>query len=258
MSRIKTGSSRYFVFFFLVICLLTIIYFSVKGLLAKVDWFHIETISIEGNKNLETEFLSNLSLDFNGQNFYAVSKNDIYIKYSNIVRIKDMKIKKIFPNKIKLEIVERKALFNIKTTEGEIFPVDKEKIVLDNDKFYAEEDLPVICTEVPASDIKFGTQVQDPFLERVFTFYENVYLQFPEFFDNVSEFFPRENEIFIVEAKTGYKIVFGDEEIVDKVKRYEFLEQNRTFEKGKIVDLRFKDQLVIRDEYELTHQSGVK
>ncbi|MCF7793772.1 MAG: FtsQ-type POTRA domain-containing protein [Candidatus Cloacimonetes bacterium] len=246
MSRIKTGSSRYFVFFFLVLCLLVIIFFSIRGLLSKVDWFRIESISIEGNKNLETEFLSNLSLDFLDSNLYAVSKEDIMKKYSNIIRIKDIKIRKIFPNKIKIEIQERKGLFNIKTTEGSIFPIDKEKIILDNDNFYSDEVLPVICTELSNENIKTGNIAEDAFLDRVYDFYNNVVPEFPEFFQQVSEFFPKDNEIYIVEANTGYKIVFGDEEIIDKVKRYEFLEQNRTFEKGKVVDLRYKDQLVIR------------
>lgn len=246
MGRIRTGSSRYFVFFFLLLCFLVVIYFSLKGLLAKVDWFHIESITIEGNENLETEFLANLSHDFIGKNLYAVSRDDIMLKYHNIVRIKDIKIIKKFPDKIKLTIEERKGLFNLKTKEGIIFPVDKEKIVLDNDNFYANEILPVVCTELSAEDIKIGMKAEDPFLERVFNFYNQVLPEFPEFFQQVSEFFPKDNEIYIVEANIGYKIVFGDEEIIDKVRRFEFVEQNRTFEKGKVVDLRYPDQLVIR------------
>ncbi len=248
MSRKRTGSSRYFVIFLFAICLLIGIYLGIKNLMSRVNWFHIKDISIEGNENLEKQFLSNLSLDFVGSNLYAISKNDVKLKYENIVRIADLEIRKVFPNKIKIIIKERKGLFNIKTLEGDIFPVDKEMIVLDNDSIYPDEILPVVETQLSSNDLRFGETAEDTFLQRVYVFYRQVVPTFPDFIQNVSEFYPRENEIFIVEANIGYKIVFGEEEIIDKVRRYEFLEQNRKFEKDKIVDLRYPDQLVIRSE----------
>lgn len=246
MKRKRTGSSRYFVYFIFSVSLLAALFWGVRTLLTKISWFQIEAIQIQGNENLETEFLTNLSLDFLGANLFATSKRDVLQKYENIVRIKDISLTRILPNKIRLNILERKGLFFIRTREGEIFPIADDRIILDNDVFYTEENLPVIITDIPASEISFGTKVENEFLERIFRYYQIVSSQFPDFFKNISELYEDESEIYLVEAGTGYRIVFGEDDLIEKIKKYRFLEQNRSFEKGKIVDLRYKDQLVIR------------
>lgn len=248
MKRKRTGSSRYFVYFILSISIIAAVFIGVRTLFTKLSWFNIESIKISGNENLETEFLANLSLDFIGLNLYSTSKRDILQKYENIVRIKDISITRIFPNKIKINIQERSGLFYIRTKKGEIFPIDDECIVLDNDVFYTEENLPVIETDISSSDVDFGKKIENEFLNRIFDFYYTVSPEYPDLFNNISEFYEDDNEIFLVEANTGYKIVFGEDELIEKIKKYRFLEQNRSFEKGKIVDLRYKGQLVIRDD----------
>ncbi|MDO9578868.1 MAG: FtsQ-type POTRA domain-containing protein [Candidatus Cloacimonadales bacterium] len=246
MKRKRTGSSRYFVYFILSISLIAAVFIGIRTLFTKLSWFNIESIRITGNENLETEFLANLSLDFIGLNLYATSKRDILQKYENIVRIKDISITRIFPNKIKINILERKGLFYIRTREGELFPIDEDCIVLDNDVFYTEENLPVIATDISTSDVDFGKKIEDEFLNRILVFYYTVSPEYPDLFNNISEFYKKDNEIILVEANIGYKIVFGEDDLIEKIKKYRFLEQNRSFEKGKIVDLRYKDQLVIR------------
>jgi cell division septal protein FtsQ len=250
MTRKRTGSSRYFVYFILSISIIAALFFGIRTLFTKLSWFQIEEIQITGKKNLETEFLSNLSKDFIGLNLFATSKRDILQKYENIVRIKDISLKRIFPNKIKLVIQERIGLFYILTEEGDIFPIDDEYIVLDNDVFYAEENLPLIETKISSADVEFGNKIEDEFLSRIFDFYYKVSPEFPDLIRNISEFYQKDGEIYLVEANIGYKIVFGDEELIEKIKKFLFLEQNRSFEKGKIVDLRYKDQLVIRADEE--------
>jgi len=248
MKRKRTGSSRYFVYFILSICIIATVFFGIRTLFTKLSFFQIDSILITGNKNLDTEFLANLSKDFIGLNLFSTSKHNILQKYENIVRIKDISITRIFPNKIKLDILERSGLFYIRTIEGEIYPIDADCIVLDNDVFYVEENLPLIETNISTSDITFGNKIEDDFLARVFVFYDIVYPEFPDMIKNISEFYEADNEIYLVEANTGYKIVFGDDDLIGKIKKFRFLEQNRSFEKGKIVDLRYKDQLVIRSD----------
>ena len=250
MKRVRTGSSRYFVYFIISIGLVAALYFGVRTLLTKVSWFQIETIRISGNENLETEFLTNLSLDFIGSNLYDTSRRDILQKYENIVRIKDITLTRIFPNQIRLNICERKGLFFLRTREGEIFPIDEDRIVLDNDVFYAEENLPLLDTDIPSSTLGFGRKVEDEALNRFFDFYYEVTGDFPDFWKNISELYLANGEIYLVEANTGYRIVLGEDNLKDKIKRFRFLEQNRSFEKGKIVDLRYKDQVVIRSDEE--------
>ncbi len=244
----KTGSSRYFFYFIFSSGIIVASYFGVKSLIIKMDMFYINKIEISGNINLESEFLQNLSRDFLGQNLYAVSKKDVLQKYENILRIDDIKVIKIFPDELRIMVKEKKGIFYLKSKEGEIFPIDRNRIVLDNKNFYEHEIIPVIETDIPSSDFLFGEKIENDFVERVFTFYDRLIKTDPEFSNHISEFYENDGDIVMVETSVGYRIIFGDDEVEEKLKRYVFLEQNRTFEKGTIVDLRFKNQLVIRSE----------
>jgi len=244
----KTGSSRYFFYFIFSSGIIVASYFGVKSLIIKMDMFYINKIEISGNINLESEFLQNLSRDFLGQNLYAVSKKDVLQKYENILRIDDIKVIKIFPDELRIMVKEKKGIFYLKSKEGEIFPIDRNRIVLDNKNFYEHEIIPVIETDIPSSDFLFGEKIENDFVERVFTFYDRLIKTDLEFSNHISEFYENDGDIVMVETSVGYRIIFGDDEVEEKLKRYVFLEQNRTFEKGTIVDLRFKNQLVIRSE----------
>jgi len=69
-----------------------------------------------------------------------------------------------------------------------------------------------------------------------------------DFFAGISQIYEEDDEIYFIEIENGYKILLGDENISDKIKRYNFVEKNRKFEKNSIIDLRFKDKLIIRSE----------
>jgi cell division septal protein FtsQ len=248
MVKKKTGSSRYFFYFIFSTGIIVVAYFGLKNLITKMDMFYINKIEISGNINLETEFLQNLSQDFLGQNLYAVSKKDVLQKYENIVRIEDIKVIKVFPDELRIMVKEKKGIFYLKSKEGELFPIDRNRIVLDNKNFYEHEIIPVVETDIPSSDFLFGKKVENDFVERIFTFYDRLIKTDSEFSNHISEFYEDDGDIVMVETNVGYRIIFGDDQVEEKLKRYVFLEQNRTFEKGTIVDLRFKNQLVIRSE----------
>lgn len=248
--RKRSGSSRYFIYFIAAMLVVTGFIWGLRSIFTRLSFFEIDHISIEGNLNLETEFLENLAHDFLKQNLYATSKRDILKKYDNIIRIKDISITRIFPNKIRLTIHERSGKFFVKNLEGLVIPIDNDRIILDHEAFYGNENLPVIEIDYPAEAIVVGKKIENEFVEKIFAFCADVEKVYPEFINNISEFYEDKDEIFLVEANLGYRIVFGEDELLDKVKRYKFLEQNRTFERGKIVDLRFKNQLVIRSEVE--------
>ena len=248
MLKKKTGSSRYFFYFIFSTGIIVAAYFGVKSLIIKMDMFYINKIEISGNINLESEYLQNLSRDFLGQNLYAVSKKDVLQKYENIVRIDDIKVIKVFPDELRIMVKEKKGIFYLKSKEGELFPIDRNRIVLDNKNFYEHEIIPVIETEIPSDNFLFGEKIENDFVERVFTFYGRLIQTDPEFSNHISEFYEDDGDIIMVETNVGYRIIFGEDEVEEKLKRYVFLEQNRTFEKGTIVDLRFKNQLVIRSE----------
>jgi len=185
---------------------------------------------------------------FLGLNLYSISKRDVLKKYENIVRIDKIKVSRIFPNKLKIDISEKKGEFHFITESGEIFPIDKNRVVLDNVNFYENEILPVIGTNITDDRVEIGQKISDPFIERVFALKDRFDNVNPDFIKSVSEFYLHKGNVIFVNANVGYKVVLGENEIESKLKRLIFLEQNRTFKKGSIIDLRFKDQFVVRSE----------
>lgn len=248
MKKKRSGSSRYFFFFLVLIVLIYGAYIGINSLFTKLDLFKVKYIKISGNANLETDFLKNICNDFINLNLYSISKKDVLKKYENIVRIEGIKVSRIFPNKLKIEISEKRGVFFLRTERGIIFPIDKNRVVLDNVNFYENEVLPVIGTKIPDAEIIIGKRIENVLIEKIFFLREKFANVDPDFINSISEFYLKDENLIFVNANIGYRIVLGENEIEEKLKRLIFLEQNRTFEKGTIIDLRFKDQLVIRSE----------
>ena len=248
MKKKRSGSSRYFFFFLVCVIMIYGAYVGINSLFTKLDIFKVKSIMISGNENLETDFLKNICNDFINLNLYSISKKDVKKKYENIVRIDDIKVSRIFPNKLKIEISEKKGEFFFRTESGTIFPIDKNRVVLDNVNFYENEVLPVIGTRIPDAEIIIGQEIENALIENIFSLRKKFANVDPDFINSISEFYLKDKNLIFVNANIGYRIVFGDNEIEEKLKKLIFLEQNRTFEKSTTIDLRFKDKLVIRSE----------
>lgn len=248
MKKKRSGSSRYFFFFLVLIVLIYAAYVGINSLFTKLDIFLIKSIEIRGNHNLETAFLKNICNDFINLNLYLISKKDVVKKYENIVRIDGIKVSRIFPNKLKIKISEKKGEFFFRTESGIIFPIDKNRVVLDNLNFYENEVPPVIGTKIPDAEIIIGEKIENVLIEEIFLLKKKFANIDPDFINSISEFYLKDENIVLVNADIGYKIVLGNNEIEEKIKKLIFLEQNRIFEKDTTIDLRYKDQLVIRSE----------
>ena len=244
----KRGSSRYFVFFIFITLVIFLVFWGVKSLIGNLSFFEIEEIEIVGNVNLETDFLQSFVRDLSGKNLFKISKKEILKKYENIVRLKDIKVYRIIPVKLKLKIIERIGVFYLKTSEGELFPIDEDQIVLDNDSFYLSEILPIIETDIDKKDLFIGMKIEHENIKKVFEFWKEIKSYDENFIHKISEFYIDDKELIMIEANMGYEIIFGEEDIENKLKRFTFLEQNRGFEKGDIIDLRFSNSLIIRTE----------
>ena len=248
MKRKKRGSSRFYLLYIFIVFLLAIGFLGVRALFQKLSYFDIRSISVSGNINLEKDFLVSFVKEYLGSNLYRVSKMEIEKKYENIIRIKSLKVKKIFPNKLKIVIRERVGEFFLKTVEGELFPVDSEKTVLDNENFYEKENLPLIDTNIKRDSLWFGEIVGNEFVDSVYSLCHRIKAVNSDFLDDISEIYQEDGDIYFIEMERGYKIVFGEDNLEDKLNQFTLLEENRTFEKGTIVDLRFKNILIVRAE----------
>jgi len=234
-------------FLFLILILVGLIN-GTRLILARIKYFSIKKIEIAGNQNLEQEFLSNLVKDYLGKNLFAIPKKEIITKYDNVIRIKSVRVKRVIPYTLKIIVNERTAKFCLRTTQGDIYPLDSEKILLDKDNFYPRESMPIISSNLKNSDLKIGAKINSQFINEVYDFCSRISNYDPSFVNRISEFYRMKDEIYMIDNNTGYTIVFGDNDLEDKYRRFAFLEKNRNFATNTLIDLRFEDRLIIHPE----------
>lgn len=103
--------------------------------------FDISEIIVEGNNYISKEQIISFSEIEMNTNIFSVSKKDVYQKIKENAYIDDVRIKKVFPNKIKLIVKERKKAYRVSIASGFIY-IDNQGYVLEIANFSAE--LPIL------------------------------------------------------------------------------------------------------------------
>lgn len=93
--------------------------------------FNIKNIEIVGNKQLKQEEIYELSDIKLGDNIFSTLGIVAQVKIKQNGYIEEAKIKKILPNKIKIEVEERTKKFQILTNEGIYIYIDEQGYLLD-------------------------------------------------------------------------------------------------------------------------------
>lgn len=93
--------------------------------------FSIQEISIKGNKQITNQKINQLAEVKIGDNLFSKIGIVMKVKLKQNGYIEDAQIKKIYPNKLEIEIIERKKQFQIKTeSEGYIY-IDEQGYILE-------------------------------------------------------------------------------------------------------------------------------
>ncbi len=243
--RKRRGNSRY-IATYLSIAILIPIMISIAYIIAsRVEYFTITRIEIVGNQNLNSSFLEEMSSGFIGMNLFSVSEKNISLKYENIVRVKNTKIKRILPDKLRIIVNERTGHFYIKTVEGYLIPIDKGMVVLDNNGFYLSEDLPIIDTDLSVNALTTGTVLENDFIVEVYQIHSIIE---ESLIDSkfISEYYRLNSDLYIIEARTGSRICIGSKNYEERLTKLEFVWRNIGIETHQEIDLRFDNQVVLR------------
>lgn len=242
----RRGSSRFIFIFLLIILGLSLIYFGLKYFLSELDMFNLEHVAIKGNVNLEKQYLANFLKDEINKNIFEIDKEKIMLNYRNLTRIKDIKIKKVLPDKIQIEIKERKAIFLLKTKKGRLIPLDKEKIALSKQILYKSDILPIIDSELELDkDFYLGEIVENDFVDEIYKMRNQIEEYDKDFFVNISEVYRENNDLIFVENNIGYKIILGEQDYQAKISGYNFIRQLRNLQKEQTIILKWDDKLVL-------------
>ena len=216
---------KQFVFAFVLLVLFST-YKSKKSL--SINKFNIETIYIENNLILSYEEIRE-DLDF------LYNTNLLFLNTTSIERvlkkkdfIKDFKIKKIYPNKLKIIVFEKKPIFILQ---------QKKK------KFYIDENINLIhyleLKDFNNLPVVFGKK------ENFKIFYQNLKkINFP--FNLIKNYYFFESNRWNLETYEKKIIKLPTENYIESLKNFIKLQKTNDFKKFKIFDYRMNNQLILK------------
>jgi cell division protein FtsQ len=246
--RKRRGHSRFVIFFALILVALGILFWLGYGCLSKAVWLSIRNISITGNENVATTSIQTQLQEFMGENLVKVSSRKIKQQLLKIKRIKKAKIVRLYPRTLKVRITERVGFLYLKSMEGSLFPVDEQGMVMEHALYPTKEDLPIVNIEVSNRQLHVGKKVDDKFLKKVIALQKRILKERPEFLPSISEYYSENGKIMIIDSRYGSRILLGMQDLRDQLRRYQFVQENGDVNRRDIFDLRFKNQVVVRQE----------
>ena len=216
---------KQFVFAFVLLVLFST-YKSKKSL--SINKLKIETIYIENNFILSNEEIRE-NLDF------LYNTNLLFLNTTSIERvlkkkdfIKDFKIKKIYPNKIKIIVFEKKPIFILQQKKKKFY-IDENINLINYLELKDFKDLPVI----------FGKK------EKFRIFYQNLKkINFP--FNLIKNYYYFESNRWNLETHEKKIIKLPSDNYIESLKNFIKLQKTNDFEKFKIFDYRINNQLILK------------
>jgi cell division septal protein FtsQ len=216
---------KQFVFAFVLLVLFST-YKSKKSL--SINKLKIETIYIENNLILSNEEIRE-NLDF------LYNTNLLFLNTTSIERvlkkkdfIKDFKIKKIYPNKIKIIVFEKKPIFILQQKKKKFY-IDENINLINYLELKDFKDLPVI----------FGKK------EKFRIFYQNLKkINFP--FNLIKNYYYFESNRWNLETHEKKIIKLPSDNYIESLKNFIKLQKTNDFEKFKIFDYRINNQLILK------------
>ena len=115
----------------LTLILMIIVLSCVGAYLLTSPTFEIQEISVKGNEQLSKEKVEELAEIKKGDNIFSKIGKVLEVKLKQNGYIEDVQINKIFPNKIEMEITERKKQFQIKTETENYIYIDEQGYILE-------------------------------------------------------------------------------------------------------------------------------
>ncbi len=215
----------------LIIGLLLLFLFSTYNLKFNKTFFSnlkVKNITIDNNKIVKEEEIKEKLSFLYETNFFFLRTNNIKKKLREIQLIESYQIKKVYPNILRIKIIEKKPIAIIQSMKQKKYFTAKGDVIDFRDiKIF--EDLPTV----------FGDE------KSFLTFYSNLKnINFP--FEEIKTF-------YLFESKRWDLLTLKDQLIKLPINNYNqsllnfiSLKDQSNFEKYKIFDYRIKDQLILK------------
>ena len=212
---------KIYIYFFLLIFLSTIFNFNIKIFFEK----NFKIINLENNDNLLVYELNNLI----NQNILKLNKNEIYNYLENYPILNSFKINKVYPNKLKIELIKTKHLAKI-YYKNEIF------FIGENGKLFQDD---IENLKIPMIQGDVNIEIANKFLNLLKkTSFDLSEIKFLNFFPSGRwDIIFYNNRIIKLPRKNVFKLI----------NKAELLLKDQNFDK-KIIDLRINNKIILSDE----------
>ena len=215
--------------FLIALLLLTI--FSTYNIKSKNNLFknlYIEKIIIEGNKIIKEENIKKKLSFLYETNIFLLNTTNIKNKLKEIELLESYQIKRIYPRKIKIKIIEKKPIAVIQHMKKKKFFTDKDDTIdfFDLEKF---QDLPFVFGDAKSFSVLHGN------LKKI---------NFP--ISQIKKFYLFESKRWDLLTAKNQLIKLPTKNYEISLKNFMNLNNQTVFGKYEIFDYRIKDQLILK------------
>jgi cell division septal protein FtsQ len=208
--------------------------------------FQLKKINISGNTAIPDSLIYKATARYLGMNLLSIPSVDVKHDLKRFSRVKEVQLRKKLLHTLDIHITERKGIIYIKSIEGDLYPIDAEAVVLAKYSSIYTEDIPIFSSYFVGKQLKAGLKLNKPNLTRILNLHQRISKEAPDFLPFISEYYLIDNTINIVDAKHGTRIIPSEDELASQLKRYLFVQDNGNIDRRSVVDLRFKNQVVVK------------
>lgn len=133
-----------------------LIFASIMVFILSSDIFLLKNIYVTGNKTIPKDDIINLSGLQYGQNLFKMNKKKIYKNLFNNPKIKAIRIKRILPSSLSIDIIERVAVAAIPYL-GSYLNIDEESLIIEVASLSQGTNIPVL-EGLSFDDFKMGEE----------------------------------------------------------------------------------------------------
>jgi len=182
-----------------------------------------------------------------GKNIFDYDLADVAWRLEQLTRIKSAEVYRLFPNTIRIDVIERKpcAILKVPFTKNQ-YVIDDEGYVIDTVATATERSLPVIDLEVVSSKrIVLGSPYEQKNVLSFISFFKKIKTDAPIFFDNVDQVLVDKGYNVSMEYTDGLIINFGKdpETRISRLRLVEKIFESTPRERMYYIDLRYDDIL---------------
>lgn len=244
--RKRRGNNRYIAYFVIALLLTVAIGAGIYRGLMQVSWFNLQKVQIVNNQTVPDSLIVKIVDPYMGKNILSISRKELSEQIAGISRIKSVKVKRRLLHGLRIVVSERSGFLYLKSLEGDLYPIDSEAKVLERFTAFYSEDLPVVSTFLTGKQISEGQLTNKTYLRKILDIHRKIVEEMPDFASNISEYYMVDDAVHAIDVRFGTRFIPSEDDLISQLKRYQFVQDNGSINRNTLIDLRFKNQVVVK------------